>query len=279
MMANAASVFLPNNAWESYHNLTYNIHLELAVNQYLNKNFQEAEHLFSECLLRAKYEKKVRKLFILRDLFQKIRVYEQRTSFYIEKMQYQECLNTALESLELLGVHVPTKVDLEQIKTGNRKSFLIINFLAISRVYSLLGNRSPMDLLKLPQMTDTTYVAMATMLNKSLTTSFFTDIDLALYLGANLVSLSILHGNSTYACFGYIFFGWLEKGKFSRFDTVVEWGLLGLTLCENYSKDKVMADRGQVWNLHGGRKFFQNILIFSSYKLAQKPHFYGYRSP
>jgi hypothetical protein len=54
MMANAAAMFLQSDSWESHHTLTYNIHLERAVNQYLNKNFQEAERLFDECIIRAK---------------------------------------------------------------------------------------------------------------------------------------------------------------------------------------------------------------------------------
>jgi predicted ATPase len=59
------------------------------------------------------------------------------------------------------------------------------------RVYSLLGDRNPMDLLNLPEMSDATYFAIATMLNKCLPAAFFTDIDLALLLAAKLVSLSI----------------------------------------------------------------------------------------
>ena len=122
-------------------------------------------------------------------------------------------------------------------------------------MYDLLGSRNPMDLLDLPNLSDPTQRAIATMLNRCLVGAFFLDLNLALVLATKTSYLSMVYGNSTYSCFAYIYFGWLEKSKFLRFDNVVDWGLLGLTLCERYSQENLMADRGQVWDIYGGMAF------------------------
>jgi predicted ATPase len=109
-----------------------------------------------------------------------------------------------------------------------------------------------MDLIQLPTVTDRTQLAIATILNKCLTAAFFTDNNLPLFISAKVALLSMNHGNSTYSCFAYVFLGTLEKSKYNNFDHVVEWGKLGLDLCEQYCNIEVIADRGQVWDLFGG---------------------------
>lgn len=58
------------------------------------------------------------KFLIERDAFQKIKVYEQRTSFLNEIMQYDDSINSCLESLQLFGVEVPRKVTDDMVDEG-----------------------------------------------------------------------------------------------------------------------------------------------------------------
>ena len=134
----------------------------------------------------------------------------------------------------------------------------IVTFLEIKKLYTLLGDHKIMDLLDWPELSDSTYSAIAAMLNKCLTAAYFLDMNLTLFLAAKVVIISIIHGNSTYSCFTYVMYGLLEKSKYHVFDKVVDWGILGITLCERYSQVTLMADRGQVWNVYGGKKKKKN---------------------
>lgn len=113
-MAKAAAMFLPKDSWESHHKLSYDIHLELAVNHYLNKNSDESESLFEECIAHAS------------DIYEKVRVYEQRTFFTNEKMLYQDTISSGLECLALLGVHIPPRPSDEYVIDGIHISLLYI---------------------------------------------------------------------------------------------------------------------------------------------------------
>ena len=53
-MARSAKIFLPPSPWQRFPELTFDVFLELAVVEYLNKNADEAESYFQECLLHTK---------------------------------------------------------------------------------------------------------------------------------------------------------------------------------------------------------------------------------
>jgi hypothetical protein len=132
IIAKAAISYLPENSWKSHQSLTYDIYLSCALNSYNCKNYEEAEKLFDECIANAKYEfpSFLRNIFnrsqiflkiIFRDIFQKITVYEQRTSFLLEKLKYADCLNSGFECVKLLGLELPTHPSDEQVYEGNIK--------------------------------------------------------------------------------------------------------------------------------------------------------------
>lgn len=52
-MANSAKLFLPENSWKIHQELTYKIHLELALNEYLSRNYDNAEKMFDICISNA----------------------------------------------------------------------------------------------------------------------------------------------------------------------------------------------------------------------------------
>lgn len=167
-------------------------------------------------------------------------------------MQYHDSLSTGLDSVALLGVHIPIKPTKEELAAGtsyNRVSELI--YLAIKQVYVDLGDRKIMDLFHLPQLTDRTCFAILTMLSKVIPAAFFIDVDLALLLCAKIICISMSHGNCTFSCLAYLAFGWLERRYHSTYELSYEWGMLGHQLCESYSQIKPIAERSQCWEVFG----------------------------
>jgi hypothetical protein len=95
------------------------------------------------------------------------------------------------------------------------------------------------------------------MLNKTLVAAYFTDFNLVAVLTGRIVNYSILHGNCSQSCLGYVWFGWNEATKTRSKSHCYEWGTLALALTDKYSQVKAFPERGQVYQLFGG-----NILIF-----------------
>jgi predicted ATPase len=122
-------------------------------------------------------------------------------------------------------------------------------------VYSLLGDRKISDLADLPEITDKRYLAVITMLNKSLTAGFFLNVDLMLYFAAKASSLSIMYGNCSNSCYPYITFGWLERKKYNTFKNCCEWGEMSMKLTEKYTQEKCLLRIG-VWGVWGSNSSF-----------------------
>jgi hypothetical protein len=54
LTARSGLLFLPQNAWEQAYDITYDLHFELALDEYLSKDHDKAEMLFTECMNHAK---------------------------------------------------------------------------------------------------------------------------------------------------------------------------------------------------------------------------------
>jgi predicted ATPase len=135
-------------------------------------------------------------------------------------------------------------------------------------VYTLLGDRKVLDLIDLDDMTDQKYLAAVSLLSNSITSCYFVDIDLALYLAAKVTSFSIKYGHACHSFPAYILFGWLEKNKFNTFDNIFDWGTLSLRLCEKYSEHKQhLVSQTHVWLAFGGKSKAKKIVYILSFGL------------
>jgi hypothetical protein len=89
------------------------------LNEYGSKNYENAENFFEECISHTAYVKNIFFSYGCHsDIFQKIQVYMHRTSLLLEKMQYEDCIITGLESASLLGIHIPRKPSKEELSSG-----------------------------------------------------------------------------------------------------------------------------------------------------------------
>lgn len=100
-------------------------------------------------------------------------------------------------------------------------------------------------------MTSNHSIAIMLIFHECITCAFFVNINLMFILSAKAISLSLSHGNSVYSCIPYMIFGWLEKERYGTFDRCFDWGYMGLQLMEEYCKETVRAERGQVYGIFG----------------------------
>ncbi|WP_437876392.1 AAA family ATPase [Sorangium sp. So ce513] len=103
----AAAAFLPEDAWETDHDLSLAVYTDLVELEYLTINFDRAEACAQIVLDHA------------RDVLEKLRVYETRIQFYISENRMPEAIDVALGVLAMLDVPLsetpPVDVDIHRL--------------------------------------------------------------------------------------------------------------------------------------------------------------------
>ncbi|MCW6050145.1 AAA family ATPase [Lyngbya sp. CCAP 1446/10] len=214
---NVGLELLPESSWQSQYDLARNLHLETLESEYLNTNFERAQHLSKIILLQAKSQ------------LEKVKVYELRIPFYLQQNQPQAALETALQVLIILGVSLPRNPTKFSIMMG-----LIRNKIAI-------GGKQIEDLAFLPLMTDPYKLAAMRILIAIIPAAFMANPMLFPLIVFKMVNLSLQYGNSPLSAFGYVTYGMLLCGVLSDIDSGYQFGKLAVKLVEQFAAKELKA--------------------------------------
>lgn len=162
---------LPLDAWEAYHDLTFELQLGLCECEILQGQFDSAEELAHTLLDKA------------RDRFEKARVYLLRLTAYTTQTRMAEAAETGVAALAEFGMHLP-------VHPG--KGAIVKEVLQARRN---LGLRRPAELLNAPSMTDPDAIAAVEIMSATLAAAFQSDVLLWTLLTLKTVSLSLRFGN------------------------------------------------------------------------------------
>lgn len=91
----AGVALLPQNSWDEYYKLTYELYIELSQSQYLTNNLEEAGQLFEEILAHAK------------DSLEIAQVYYLKTILFSSSGNYPDAIKSGIEGLKHLDINLP----------------------------------------------------------------------------------------------------------------------------------------------------------------------------
>ncbi|XXX76529.1 AAA family ATPase [Sorangium sp. So ce134] len=190
----AAAAFLPEDAWETNHDLALAIYTDLVELEYLTIDFERAEACAKIVEERAG------------DVLEKIRVYETRIQFYISQSRMQEAIDVALSVLAMLDVTLseapPAEVDVSRLahlpRISNRR---------MQAALRIMTTVNPAVYLARPDL---------------LPTNAFTMVDIC-----------VRHGNSPLAAFAYSIYGVIQC-LMNNIDQAFALGRLAIELANTF---------------------------------------------
>ncbi|ELR13786.1 GAF domain containing serine/threonine kinase [Acanthamoeba castellanii str. Neff] len=242
---------LPADRWESQHNLAFQLYLERAQCEYLCKNVEAAEQLFSAVVEHAK------------DAWEKNEVYIQRNQMSTCMQRYdvwliivlatyrQDMISYGLQGLAALGLDLPADPDNEMVQR------------ALKEVDQLLANRQISDLLDDPPATDERAMVIQKLISKMAVGYYFVKPNAYTLALATGVKTSIQYGHVAHSSLLYAWYGWVACGIAKRFREAYQWGKLAIDLCEKHYAHSRFADRGEVWEI------FYSYLNWLKYPLSE----------
>ncbi|MDY6897381.1 MAG: AAA family ATPase [Cyanobacteriota bacterium] len=201
---------LEENCWESQYALTLALHEAKADAIYLNGNFEQLDAVVNVTLQSAK------------TLLDKIAIYETQIQAYLAQNKLTEAINTGVDILKKLGIHLPQNPNMAQILLGLAKNKLI------------LAGKKTQNLVNLPTMTNQEKLAAMRILSCTLSAVFSGDPKLLPLLVFQQVNLSVQYGNIPLSAFAYAWYGSILCGVLVDIDKGHAFGQLSLQILERF---------------------------------------------
>jgi predicted ATPase/tRNA A-37 threonylcarbamoyl transferase component Bud32 len=213
---NVALDLLPESCWQNHYELTRDIYIEALEAEYLNLNFEEAQNLSKTILSQSQ------------NLLEKVQVNELKIPFYLQQNQPHLSLELSLQTLQLLGVFLPTQP---------KKVNILLEFIYTK---SIIAKQPISSLATLPLMTDSYKLAAMRILMNAVPAAFMENPALFPLIVFKMVNLSIKYGNSPLSGYGYACYALLMCGPLGDINTGYMFGQLALNLLE-IKKVKIRA--------------------------------------
>lgn len=205
---NAGLELLSDSSWQSHYELTRDIYIETLEIEYLNINFEHAQHLSKIILSQSK------------NLLEKVQVNELKIPFHLQQNQPQLSLELSLQTLQLLGAFLPKKP---------KKINILLEFIYTKLI---IAKQPIPSLATLPLMTDSYKLAAMRILMNAVPAAFMANPALFPLIVFKMVSLSIKYGNSPLSAYGYASYALLMCGPLGDIDSGYKFGQLALKLVE-----------------------------------------------
>ncbi|WP_437589725.1 AAA family ATPase [Sorangium sp. So ce1000] len=202
---------MPEGSWGEHHELTADLHRELAEAEALNGN-----HARAEALTRALLEQ-------ARTPLERAGVYNALVSHCTMVGRYAEAIDVARRGLALLGIDLPER-DLGAALEAE-----------LADVDRRLGDRPLDSLLEAPAVEDPEGKAALKLLSNVLSATFYVDRQLYAFTVTKSVGLSLQYGLAPGACSIFAFFGIVLSGFRGQPLAGYEMGVLAVRLGERFN--------------------------------------------
>ncbi|MEH2364899.1 AAA family ATPase [Nostoc sp.] len=222
---------LGTNSWEKQYNLTREIHLETLELLCLNTKFTRIENL-SDTLLKN-----------TNNIIEKVKIYQIKIYYYNTIFQAEKAINTALEILSKLGIHISEKaVNIDEIIEQQQEY-----------IKSFLKGRKIEYLANIPIITDQYKLASIQILQQIMGAVHTTKFSLFIEVILTQINLCIEYGNSPQAASIYNSYGMLLCTNKQYINDGYEFGKLSLRLLKkiNIPKSETLVIQmyyGQIWH-------------------------------
>jgi PAS domain S-box-containing protein len=201
---------LDDHDWSSRFELMFNLRIERAECEFLTANFDQAQQLIAELLLRAASK------------IDQAAVYHLKVQLHVRKSEHAQAVAGALACLRLFGIELPAHPSWEQAQAE------------YEMVWRNLDGRPIEYLIDLPLMTDPEMQAAMQVLSVFTPAAYFTDFHLWCVLACRIVNLSMQHGISGASAHGYGLLGFILGPTFHRYGDGYRFAKLASDLVEKH---------------------------------------------
>ncbi|RMH71121.1 MAG: PAS domain S-box protein [Cyanobacteria bacterium J007] len=215
---------LATESWESDYELTLNLHIEAAETAYVSGDFERMETWVRIVGDRA------------RTLLDRVRADQILIQAYAAQNRLTEAIQTALNPLQLLGIHLPENPTPEAIEAELLETF------------TLWEDREIASLIELPAMEDPYKLAALRLLSGIFSPCFRAMPQLLPSVVFNLFQLSICYGNGFISPYAYATYGLILCGIVGNIEAGYQFGNLALNLLERSPTKEIKTRTSMVVN-------------------------------
>ena len=203
--------------WRDHYQTVLQLHLRSAAASYLVERYDEMESLCDILLANAA------------SVYDQANAYEVKLSAYLSKDESDKSLRFGLQALRLLGLKYPAKPGIPHILAK-----------LVETRFHLMG-KSVDDLFNLPVTTDIRAHTINRVIRALFTTIYTNAPGLAPLVLMDLVNITIKHGNTALAPFGYFGFAFILSGALGDIASGKQYGDLALRLAEKLGTPEAKA--------------------------------------
>lgn len=208
---------LPPDKWDLHYELTLNLYMESIEAEYLTGNFQLAEQLSKEFLLRVK------------ELPNRFRILELRILLFATQNENVKAVQAGRDALELLNYYLP-----EQDEEIQEICQTLFNNLSnkIDTIESLKN---------LPVNQNEQQIVILRILMHLITALRLSNYNLLLVVIMEMVTISITHGNSPESALAYGLYAVLISGRHGDREKAYRFGHLSMSLQSQFNSFELWA--------------------------------------
>ncbi|HYO73909.1 MAG TPA: serine/threonine-protein kinase PknK, partial [Archangium sp.] len=208
---------LGEGGFQRRHALAIALHLQAAEVSYLNKEFDRIDAYANVALAHDE------------DLLLRVKVAEIHIQAFNAQNKLGDAVRTALEILDVLGVHFPAEPTPEVFMADVRA------------LDAALVGRPISTLLELPALTDPLKIAAVRILAMVIPTTYLSDPQLFMLLAVRQAAYSVMHGNTGPSASGYAAWAIILCGALGRIDDGYEFGKLASRVLSRYDARTYVA--------------------------------------
>ncbi|MCP4130285.1 MAG: AAA family ATPase [bacterium] len=210
--------------WTGNYDLTLALYTEAAEAAYLCGYYNKAEALSNVVLEKSG------------DLLEKVHVYVIKIRLRIAQYQLVEALQTARETLKLLGIRLPRRAGIARGVAELVRTW-----------YTLLGKKIE-DLALLPEMEDPYRLAATRVMLCMGPAALFVEPMLGTIIICKAARLAIKYGNNPWAAFIYTTYGMILCGVLGAINSGYRFGRMGLRLARERKDKRAQARVMELFN-------------------------------
>ena len=222
----AGAAFLPENPWEGFYRLAFDLELNRGECEYLTGELAAAEGRLAALSVRAE------------SAVDSAAVTSVRLNLYTNLDQSDSAVAVGLDFLRQVDDTWPLHATAAEVRQE------------YDRLWQRLELGSIEALLDLPVMNDPDRRATIEVLTMLTSPAQFTDPDLFRLVVVRMAALSLEHGNTDGSCFGYALLGAILGVDFGNYKDGFRFGRLALDLVEKRGLDGLSGRVYQVFALH-----------------------------
>ena len=204
----AGMTLLSEDSWERRYDLMFSLELRRAECEFLT-----GERAAAEKHLAALADRAV-------NAVEQATVASLRIELYTALDRTDSAVAIALDYLREVAIDWPRHPTVEVVECEYQ------------RIWMQLGNRTIEELIELPLMTNTAWLATLDVLIKAYSSAMSVDANLSSLMICRAVNLSLEHGNSDASCFAYVMAGSVGGVLFGDYPAAFRFGQLGCDLVE-----------------------------------------------